>query len=140
NVATMADASVNVNPQGPNIIQKIVDTGYSSFFVAWSEHTENSKRITINLGADYNIAMIFIINKINSLDQLVDFEIRVGMTDIFTESTLCVPGSQDMTGILLKSFYCTPDRIPGNHVFLDQGPGKRFGISEVGVYEETKRK
>ena len=62
------------------------------------------------------------------------------MTDIFTESTLCVPGMQDMTGILLKSFYCTPDRIPGNHVFLDQGPGKRFGISEVGVYEETKRK
>jgi hypothetical protein len=44
-----------------------------------------------------------------------------------------------MTGILLKSFYCTPDRIPGNR-FLDQGPGKRFGISEVGVYEEMKRK
>ena len=74
----MADVSVNVNPQGLNIIQNIVDTGYSSFFVAWYQHTENSKRITINLGADYNIAMIFIINKINSLDQLVDFEIRVG--------------------------------------------------------------
>ena len=74
----MADVSANVNPQGLNIIQNIVDTGYSSFFVAWYEHTENSKRITINLGADYNIAMIFIINKINSLGQLVDFEIRVG--------------------------------------------------------------
>lgn len=62
------------------------------------------------------------------------------MTDVFAESTLCVPGKQDMNGILVKSFYCEPDRILGNHVFIDQGPGKVIAISEVGVYEETKRK
>lgn len=27
------------------------------------------------------------------------------MTDVFAESTLCVPGKQDMNGILVKSFY-----------------------------------
>ena len=59
---------------------------------------------------------------------------------MFSESTLCVPGKQDMSGILVKSFYCEPDRILGNHVFIDQGPGKVVAISEVGVYEETKRK
>ncbi len=62
------------------------------------------------------------------------------MTDVFSESTLCVPGLQDMKDILVKSFYCTPDRILGNHVFIDQGPGKQMSITEVGVYEETKRK
>ena len=62
------------------------------------------------------------------------------MTDAFSDSTLCVPGVQDMAGVLVKSFYCTPDRILGNHVFIDQGAGKQIGISEVGVYEETKRK
>ena len=45
-----------------------------------------------------------------------------------------------MKGILVKSFYCEPDRVLGNHVFIDQGPGKGLAISEVGVYEETKRK
>ena len=59
---------------------------------------------------------------------------------MFTESTLCVPGKQSMKNILVKSFYCKPDRILGNHVFIDQGPGKGLAISEVGVYEETKRK
>ena len=59
---------------------------------------------------------------------------------MFSKSTLCVPGKQDMSGILVKSFYCEPDRILGNHVFIDQGPGKVVAISEVGVYEETKRK
>ena len=47
-------------------------------FQAWSEHKESGKLIKINLGADYNVAMILIVNKIERLSELVDFEIGVG--------------------------------------------------------------
>ena len=47
-------------------------------FQAWSEHKESSKLIKINLGADYNVAMILIVNKIGRVAELVDFEIGVG--------------------------------------------------------------
>lgn len=74
----MAETNVNVNPQGSHTIDKIVDTDYTTFFQAWSNHKESSKLIKINLGADYNVAMILIVNKIGRLAELVDFEIGVG--------------------------------------------------------------
>ena len=77
-MAVLAETNVNVYPQGPYTIGKIVDTDYKTFFQAWSDHKESSKLIKINLGADYNIAMILIVNRIGKLSQLVDFEIGVG--------------------------------------------------------------
>ncbi len=75
NVAALANANVNV---GPPTISYIVDTDYSTSFIPSLSEVEKSKHIKINLGADYNIAMIFIVNRINFLDQLVDFKIGVG--------------------------------------------------------------
>jgi hypothetical protein len=77
NVAVLADVSIDIDSDAARK-RHMVDTHYSTFFTGITDHKDRTKRITINLGADYNVAMILIVNEISFLNELIDFKIAIG--------------------------------------------------------------
>ena len=75
-VARRKTASSNVRTKSGRGPDKAFDGKIINFCLTNSD--EREKRIWVDLEADYEITMIYIVNVNNYLDRLIDFDIRVG--------------------------------------------------------------
>ena len=78
NVAALAGVTSDVNAQSGISLTNIVDALRETYFTSWQTQKDRTKRITISLGSDYNVAMILIANAVEYLNELIDFKIAVG--------------------------------------------------------------
>ena len=78
NVAALAGVTSDVNAQSGISLTNIVDALRETYFTSGQTQKDRTKRITISLGTDYNVAMILIANAVEYLNELIDFKIAVG--------------------------------------------------------------
>jgi hypothetical protein len=77
NVAIHSSNIANVQAHGSDFVKYLTDGVYEACHVM-IESTDAMKKVTITMGATYDIYKIFIVGNPTKLDSLVEFEILVG--------------------------------------------------------------